>query len=109
AARRWRRGRFEAGPTAKPPFGPVVVSKAYRLLHAIFTTAVDDRRVRRNPCRIEAGGKEESPERQTISLPVVFEIASAIPVRYRALVLLATFTSLPWGELVELLRTNVDL
>jgi hypothetical protein len=44
-------------------------------------------------CRIEAGGKEESPERQTISLPVVFEIAAAIPVRYRVLVLLATFTS----------------
>ena len=109
AVRRWRKERLQAGPTAKPPFGPVVVSKAYRLLHAIFTTAVDDRRVRRNPCRIKAGGKKESPERRTISLPVVFEIASAIPVRYRALVLLATFTSLRWGELVGLRRNNIDL
>lgn len=100
---------MQAGPTAQRPFGPVVVAKAYRLLHAIFTTAVDDRIVRRNPCRIDTAGKEESPERQTVSLPVVFEIADAIPVRYRVLVLLATFTSLRWGELVALRRYNVDL
>ncbi|HEY6279326.1 MAG TPA: tyrosine-type recombinase/integrase [Streptosporangiaceae bacterium] len=109
AIRHWRKERLQAGPTAKRPFGPVVVAKAYRLLHAIFTTAVNDRLVRRNPCRIETGGKEESPERQTISLPVVFEIAKAIPVRYRALVLLAIFTSLRWGELVALRRNNIDL
>jgi hypothetical protein len=42
AVRRWRKERLQAGPTATRPFGPVVVAKAYRLLHAIFTTAVDD-------------------------------------------------------------------
>lgn len=109
SVRRWRKERLRAGPAAQRPFGPVVVAKAYRLLHSIFTTAVDDRIVPRNPCRIEAGGKEESPERRTVSLPVVFEIADAIPVRYRALVLLATFTSLRWGELVALRRHNIDL
>jgi len=107
--RRWRKERLRAGSAAARPFGPVVVAKAYRLLHAIFTTAVDDQLVRRNPCRIGAGGKEESPERQTISLPVVFEIATVIPVRYRVLVLLATFTSLRWGELVALRRHHIDL
>lgn len=109
AIRRWRKERLQAGPTVRRPFGPVVVAKAYRLLHAILTTAADDRLVRRNPCRIEAGGKEESPERRTIPLPVVLEIANAIPVRYRVLVLLATFTSLRWGELVALRRHNIDL
>ena len=102
SVRRWRKERLRAGPAAARPFGPVVVAKAYRLLHAIFTTAADDQLVRRNPCRIEAGGKEESPGRQTISLPVMFEIATTIPVRFRVLVLLATFTSLRWGELVAL-------
>ena len=54
AVRRWRKERLEAGKSAKRPFGPVTVAKAYRLLHAVFTTAVDeDRIVRRNPCRIE--------------------------------------------------------
>ena len=109
SVRRWRKERLRAGPSATRPFGPVVVAKAYRLLHAIFTTAADDRLVRRNPCRIETGGKEESSERQTISLPVVFEIATAIPVRYRVLVLLATFTSLRWGELVALRHPHIDL
>ena len=35
--------------------------------------------------------------------------ADAIPVRYRTLVLLATFASLRWGELVALRRENIDL
>jgi hypothetical protein len=30
----------------------VTVAKAYRLLKAIFNTAVDDGLIRRNPCRI---------------------------------------------------------
>ena len=109
AVRRWRKERLQAGPTAARPFGPVVVAKAYRLLHAIFTTAVDDRLVRRNLCRVEGGGREESPERETLSLPVVFEIADAIPVRYRVLVLLATFAGLRWGELIALRRDSIDL
>ena len=109
AVRRWRKEQLRAGPTATRPFGPVVVAKAYRLLHAIFTTAANDRLVRRNPCRIEGGGQEESPERETLSLPVVFEIAAAIPVRYRVLVLLATFAGLRWGELIALRRHSIDL
>ena len=59
AVRRWRKERLDAGPVAPRPFGPVTVAKAYRLMHAIYTTAVeDDRLVRRNPCRIEGAGKE---------------------------------------------------
>ena len=33
----------------------------------------------------------------------------AQPVRYRALVLLATFADLRWGELAGLRRENIDL
>jgi hypothetical protein len=49
------------------------------LLHAIFETAVDDQMVRRNPCRIEGAGKEESLEREIVSLPVVFAVARMWP------------------------------
>ena len=42
-------------------------------------------------------------------VPVVFAVADAVPVRYRALVLLPTFGSLRWGELVGLRGENVDL
>jgi integrase len=108
--RRWRKDRLEAGKKAEPSFGPVTVAKAYRLLHAIFTTAADeDRIIRRNPCRIDGAGKEESEEREIVPLPVVFMIASTVPVRYRMLVLLATFADLRWGELAGLRRGNIDL
>jgi hypothetical protein len=92
--RRWRKARLIAGREAARRFGPVTVAKAYRLLHAIFETAVDDRLVRRNPCRIEGAGKEDSPEREIISVPEVFAVADALAVRYRAMALLATFAGM---------------
>jgi integrase len=39
----------------------------------------------------------------------VFAIADAMPRRWRALVLLAAFTSLRWGELIALRRRHFDL
>jgi integrase len=109
AVRRWRKERINSGPHAQRPFGPVTVAKAYRLLHAILATAADDQIIRRNPCRIENAGKEDSPERQIAPLPVVFAIAEAVPARYRMLVLLATFAGLRWGELTALRRDSIDL
>jgi integrase len=87
----------------------VTVAKAYRLLHAIMQTAVDDELIRRNPCRIPDAGKEDSDERPVIPLPVVFDIASKVPGRYRALVLLATFAQMRLGELAGLRRDHLDL
>ena len=107
--RRWRKERLEAGPKAEHPFGPVTVAKAYRLLHAIFETAAEDRIISRNPCRIAGAGKEESDERAIVPLPVVFKLAETVPVRYRTLVLLATFADMRWGELVGLRRENINL
>jgi integrase len=109
AVRRWRKERLDAGPHADRPFGPVTVAKAYRLLHAIMATAADDMVIRRNPCRIEGAGQEESDERPVIPLPVVFKIAANMPARYRALVLLATFAQLRLGELAGLTRDRLDL
>jgi integrase len=109
AVRRWRKERLDTGPRAERPFGPVTVAKAYRLLHAILATAADDQIIRRNPCRIQDGGKEDSPERQVVPLPVVYDIADAVPARYRMLVLLATYAGLRWGELIALRRDSLDL
>ncbi|GAA2776431.1 hypothetical protein GCM10020219_054100 [Nonomuraea dietziae] len=39
----------------------------------------------------------------------VFALAAAVPPRFRALVLLATFGSMRWGELAALRRHNLDL
>jgi Phage integrase, N-terminal SAM-like domain len=97
--RRWRKERLTTGPTQKRPFGPVTVAKAYRLLHTIMTTAVEDGRIRRNPCHIKGAGQEHSDERPVIQVATLVELLDSVPVRYRALLLLATFANLRFGEL----------
>ena len=87
----------------------VTVAKAYRLLKAILNTAADDGLIRRNPCRIKGASVERSPERPVLSVRQVFDLAEVIGPRYRAMVLLAVFGSLRWGELAGLQRRDVDL
>jgi integrase len=101
--RRWRKQLLDAGTSA------VTVAKAYRLLRAILNTAAGDRLIRRNPCQIKGAGHEGSAERPVLSVQQVFALADAINERYRALVLLAVFGSLRWGELAALRRCDVDL
>lgn len=84
-------------------------AKAYRLLRAILNTAVDDGRIKRNPCRIKGAGEYRTPERPTATIAQVYALADQMPGRYRALVLAAAFTGLQWGELIALRRCDVDL
>lgn len=51
---------------------------------------------------------EHSPERPILTIVEVFSIVDYIEARYRALVLLATFSSLRWGELAALERRFID-
>lgn len=101
--RRWRRDLLDAGT------GAPTVAKAYRLLRAVMNTAVDDELIRRNPCRIKGADKDGSAERPVATIDQVYAIAEAGRPWCRALVLLAAFTGLRWGELVELRRHNLDL
>ena len=107
--RSWRARLLKTGPLQERPFGPVTVAKAYRLLRAILNTAVRDKRIRENPCQIKGADKEASPERPVLSVPEVYRLADAIGPRYRALILLATFGNLRWGELAGLRRRNLDV
>jgi hypothetical protein len=87
--------------------GRSTVAKTYRILHAIFATAVDDDLVRRNPCRIKGADSEHCEERPTATLEQVFAIAKTIQPRYRLLVLRATLAQRRFGELVALGRIPV--
>jgi integrase len=107
--RRWRKERLTAGPKQARPFGPVTVAKAYRLLHGIMTTAVEDGRIRRNPCHIKGAGQEHSDERPVVPVATLVELLDNVPARYRALLLLATFANLRFGELAGLRRNQLDL
>jgi integrase len=101
--RRWRKQLIDSGVSA------VTVAKAYRLLKAVLNTALDDGVIRRNPCRIKGAGQEESPERPTLTIAQVYALVDAVGPRYRALILLAMFSSLRWGELGGLRRCDIDL
>ena len=101
--RRWRAQLLDGGTS------PVTTAKAYRLLKAILATAVEDGLLRRNPCRIKGAGQEKSGERPVLTVVQVVTLAEAVAPRYRALVLLGAFTSLRWGELCALRRTDIDL
>jgi integrase len=101
--RRWRKELLDSGASA------VTTAKAYRLLKAILNTAADDGLIRRNPCRIKGAAQERSPERPILSIGDVYRLADAVGDRYRALVLLAAFGSLRWGEAIALQRADVDL
>ncbi|MEU6779508.1 site-specific integrase [Nonomuraea angiospora] len=72
-------------------------------------TAADDQIIPRNPCRIRGAGEEKPEERPVLTVAKVFELADLMPVRLRALVLLATFASRRWGEVAALRRMDLDL
>ncbi|WP_031075543.1 tyrosine-type recombinase/integrase [Streptomyces sp. NRRL WC-3742] len=84
-------------------------AKAYRLLKSVMATATDDELIRRNPCRIKGAGKESAEERGVASIEKVYELAEYVGLRWRAMVLLAAFTTLRPEELAELRRKDIDL
>jgi integrase len=100
--RRWRKKLLDSGTS------PITTAKAYRFLRAVMNTAVDDGLIKRNPCRIKGGGSEDSPERPVLSVPQVYALADVVGLRYRALILLAAFSSLRWGELAALRPEDID-
>lgn len=101
--RRWH-GRMRADGK-----GQVTTAKAYRLLRTILNTAVEDGLIPSNPCKIKGAGIERSPERPALDVGQVFKLAANIGDRWRALVLLAAFAHLRWGELAALRRHCLDL
>jgi integrase len=145
---------------------PTMAAKAYRLLRAILSTAVDEDKILPvNPCRVKGAGGEHAPERPVLTVAQVFTLADRIgarPIgnihkrdqgyrlryrlpggtmrahpelfatrvaaeravwellnqgqaegtrdtRFRALVLLAAFASLRWGEVTALRRCDLDM
>ena len=100
--RQWRTRLLHDGMSANR------AAKVYRLLRAILYTAVDDGMIKRNPCRIKGADKETEHARPVATVAQVYALADAVPPRFRVLVLLGAFTSLRWGELVNVRRVNID-
>ncbi|MCW2878442.1 MAG: integrase [Sphaerisporangium sp.] len=98
-------GPQAACPACAAGAGPADGAQRRRPLN----TAAEDELIKKNLCRIRNAGVERPEERPVLTVPEVFALAGAVPPRFRALVLLATFGSLRWGELAALRRFNPDL
>jgi hypothetical protein len=56
-----------------------MAAKAYRLLRAIMTTAVEeDKILPRNPCRVRGAGEEHATERPVLAVAKVFDLAERV-------------------------------
>jgi integrase len=88
---------------------PNTVAKAYRLLARIMDTAVEAGLIVRNPCSVKGAATEHAAEMRVATVAQVAALAQAIHPRFRALVLVAAYAGLRWGELVGLRAKRVDL
>ncbi len=82
---------------------------AYRLLRAIFNTAVDDDVILRNPCRVGGAGSDRAPQRVPPTLDEVRALANAMRDDLRLMVVLACAFPVRRNELLGLQRCDVDL
>ena len=92
--------------------GPTYKAHAYSLLRTIFGTAIERHRstgVLANPCAIRGASnakRTHNPEPATLEELAV--IVKKMPDRYRAMVVLAAWTGLRFGELTGLTRGDVN-
>ena len=83
---------------------------AYALLRTIFATAASDEVIRDNPCRLRGAGTAKRAKKiRPASLSELEALTMALPERYRALVMLAAWCALRYGELAELRRKDIVL
>ena len=88
---------------------PGSARSAYRLLKAIFNTAILDDLIVKNPCRVKGGGTDRVIDRRIPNVDQVAALTQSMPEQYRAAVTLAAWGTLRRGEVLGLNREDVDL
>ncbi|MBF4998639.1 tyrosine-type recombinase/integrase [Nocardia sp. BSTN01] len=89
---------------------PTMRSHAYGLVRAILGSAASEGKIGANPCHIRgAGSAKRVVKIRPATLPELETITAAMPERYRAMVLLAAWCALRFGELTELRRSDIRL
>ncbi|GCD88760.1 putative prophage phiRv2 integrase [Nocardioides sp. LS1] len=84
-------------------------ARAYSLLRAILATAVEDEHLTANPAKVRGAGSVDRKHRVTLPTDAQFDaLVAAMPDRYKAMMLLAYWCGLRFGELTELRRADVD-
>lgn len=87
---------------------PTLRAHAYGLLRTIMGTALSDGKIKVNPCVIRGAGSARRVHKiRPASLDEIATITQAMPERYRAMVMLAAWCALRFGELTELRRKDI--
>jgi integrase len=87
---------------------PTLRAHCYGLLRTILATAASDGKIAVNPCVIRGAGSAKRVHKiRPASLDEIEVIAREMPEQYRAMVLLAAWCALRFGELTELQRRDV--
>jgi integrase len=84
------------------------VAKAYKVLRMVMEVAVEAGQILRTPCRVKGAATERLLEMQAASPEDVAAIAASVEPRWQALVLMAAYSRLRWGELAGLRQKHLD-
>jgi len=87
---------------------PTTAAGAYRLLSTMCKDAVRLGKLDSSPCVLRGAHKESAPESRTIPIPVIAEIADAVPAKLRLAVLLGGWSALRREEVLALQVGDVD-
>jgi integrase len=89
---------------------PTLRAHAYGLVRTILGSAVHDGLITSNPCHIRGAGNSKRVHRiKPATLAELGALTAAMPARYQAMVLLAAWCGLRFGELAELRRSDIDM
>lgn len=89
---------------------PTLRAHCYGLLRTIMGTAASDGMITANPCVIRGAGNAKRVHKiRPATLDELAKLVDAMPEKYRAMILLASWCALRFGELTELRRRDVDV
>jgi integrase len=98
----WHAGFGKATPTLR--------SHCYGLLRTLLGSAVADGKAPANPCVIRGAASTKRVHRiRPAALPELEKITTTMPAQYQAMILLAAWCALRFGELTELRRKDIEL
>lgn len=83
-------------------------ANAYRLFRSIMMTAVDDELIDVCPVAIKGASRPSTRDIDPATPEEIERLANAAPEQYRAMVLLAAWAAMRFGELAELRRKDID-
>ncbi|AOT24955.1 integrase [Mycobacterium phage Kalpine] len=86
---------------------PAARRHAYIVMRAVMNTAVEDKLLSENPCRIEQKAPNER-DVEALRPEDLDTVAAEVHEHYRIAVYILAWTSLRFGELIELRRKDID-